>query len=37
MGNQCLTGDNTPRKSMTGYHRRSIAETAMYRVQQLFG
>lgn len=22
---------------MTGYHRRSIAERAMYRVKQLFG
>lgn len=37
VANQRLTGDNTRWKIMTGYHRRSIAETAMYRVKQLFG
>ncbi|NIG63032.1 MAG: transposase [Serratia symbiotica] len=33
VANQRLTGDNTRRESMTGYHRRLIAETAMYRVK----
>jgi hypothetical protein len=37
VANQRLTGDNTRWKNMTGYHRRSVAETAMYRVKQLFG
>ncbi|NIG62415.1 MAG: transposase [Serratia symbiotica] len=36
VANQLLTGDNTRTKSMTCYPRR-IAETAMYRVQQLCG
>jgi hypothetical protein len=36
VANQRLTGDNARWKNMTGYHRRSIAETAMYRVKQLF-
>ncbi len=30
--NQRITGDNTRWKSITGYHRRSIAATARYRV-----
>jgi hypothetical protein len=33
VANQRLTGDNTRWKNMTGYHRRSVAETAMYRVK----
>ncbi|NIH16375.1 MAG: hypothetical protein G5700_08130 [Serratia symbiotica] len=37
MANQRVTGDNTRRKSITGYHRRSIAATARYRVKQLCG
>ncbi|NIH16256.1 MAG: IS5/IS1182 family transposase, partial [Serratia symbiotica] len=37
VANQRLTGDNTRWKSITGYHRRSIAATARYRVKQLFG
>ncbi|NIG62584.1 MAG: hypothetical protein G5663_04075 [Serratia symbiotica] len=36
MANQRLTGDNIRWKSMTVYHRRSIAEIEMYRVKQLF-
>ncbi|NIG62707.1 MAG: transposase [Serratia symbiotica] len=34
--NQRLSGDNTRRKIITGYHRSSIAETAIYRLKQLF-
>ncbi len=37
VANQRLTGENTRWKSITGYHRRSIAATARYRVKQLFG
>ncbi len=37
VANQRVTGDNTRWKSITGYHRRSIAVTARYRVKQLFG
>ncbi len=37
VANQRVTGDNTRWKSITGYHRRSIAATARYRVKQLFG
>ncbi|WP_394348913.1 transposase [Klebsiella quasipneumoniae] len=35
--NQRLTGSNAWWKWTTDYNRRSIAETAMYRVKQLFG
>jgi hypothetical protein len=31
VANQRLTGDNARWKNMTGYHRRSIAETAVIR------
>ncbi|WP_459609643.1 transposase [Dickeya oryzae] len=34
---QRLSGSNGRWKKTTGYNRRSIAETAMYRVKQLFG
>jgi hypothetical protein len=33
----CLSGSNARWKWTTDYNRRSIAETAMYRVKQLFG
>ncbi|MBY8614946.1 IS5/IS1182 family transposase, partial [Escherichia coli] len=32
-----MTGSNARWKWTTDYNRRSIAETAMYRVKQLFG
>ncbi|MDM4472332.1 hypothetical protein QTP23_32030, partial [Klebsiella michiganensis] len=35
--NQRMTGSNARWKWTTDYNRRSIAETAMYRVKQLFG
>ncbi|GKN93393.1 hypothetical protein NUKP88_47650 [Klebsiella variicola] len=35
--NQRLSGNNARWKWTTDYNRRSIAETAMYRVKQLFG
>lgn len=35
--NQRLSGSNARWKWATDYNRRSIAETAMYRVKQLFG
>ena len=34
---QRLTGSNAYWKWNTAYNRRSVAETAMYRVKQLFG
>ncbi|BEC47217.1 hypothetical protein VEE53_27150 [Escherichia coli] len=34
---QRMTGSNARWKWTTDYNRRSIAETAMYRVKQLFG
>ncbi|WP_447883411.1 transposase [Serratia fonticola] len=34
---QRLTGSNAYWKWNTTYNRRSVAETAMYRVKQLFG
>ncbi|GBU14230.1 hypothetical protein AwEntero_28310 [Enterobacterales bacterium] len=34
---QRLTGSNAYWKRNTAYNRRSVAETAMYRVKQLFG
>ncbi|MCL3056319.1 IS5 family transposase, partial [Klebsiella pneumoniae] len=37
VANQRLTGSNARWKWTTDYNRRSIAETAMYRVKQLFG
>nr|QGW58971.1 Mobile element protein [Klebsiella pneumoniae]QGW58988.1 LeuC [Klebsiella pneumoniae] len=37
MANQRMTGSNARWKWTTDYNRRSIAETAMYRVKQLFG
>ncbi|HCP4517871.1 TPA: IS5/IS1182 family transposase, partial [Escherichia coli] len=37
VANQRLTGSNARCKWTTDYNRRSIAETAMYRVKQLFG
>ncbi|EPD9494808.1 transposase, partial [Escherichia coli] len=37
VANQRLTGSNAWWKWTTDYNRRSIAETAMYRVKQLFG
>ncbi|RWR02594.1 transposase [[Pantoea] beijingensis] len=37
MANERLSGSNARWKWTTGYNRRSIAETAMYRVKQLFG
>ncbi|MET6459409.1 IS5 family transposase [Klebsiella pneumoniae] len=36
VANQRLTGSNARWKWTTDYNRRSIAETAMYRVKQLF-
>ena len=37
VANQRMTGSNARWKWTTDYNRRSIAETAMYRVKQLFG
>ncbi|OEH10283.1 transposase [Enterobacter roggenkampii] len=37
VANQQMTGSNARWKWTTDYNRRSIAETAMYRVKQLFG
>ncbi len=37
VANQRLSGSNARWKWTTDYNRRSIAETAMYRVKQLFG
>ncbi len=37
VANQRLSGSNARWKWTTEYNRRSIAETAMYRVKQLFG
>lgn len=37
VANQRLSGSNARWKWATDYNRRSIAETAMYRVKQLFG
>ena len=37
VANQRLSGSNARWKWETDYNRRSIAETAMYRVKQLFG
>ncbi|EIJ8552759.1 IS5/IS1182 family transposase, partial [Salmonella enterica] len=37
IANQRLSGSNARWKWTTEYNRRSIAETAMYRVKQLFG
>ncbi len=37
VANQRLSGSNARRKWTTDYNRRSIAETAMYSVKQLFG
>lgn len=37
VANQRLSGNNARWKWTTDYNRRSIAETAMYRVRQLFG
>ncbi|CAI0845286.1 Uncharacterised protein [Serratia quinivorans] len=34
---QRLTGSNAYWKWNTAYHRRSVTETAMYRVKQLLG
>jgi hypothetical protein len=36
----CLGGDDLARKlwkKLTGYHKRSLVETTMYRIKQLFG
>lgn len=37
VANQWLSGSNARWKWTTDYNRWSIAETAMYRVKQLFG
>lgn len=37
VANQHLSGSSARWKWATDYNRRSIAETAMYRVKQLFG
>lgn len=37
IANQRLSGSNARWKWTTEYNRRSIAETVMYRVKQLFG
>jgi len=37
VANQHLSGSNARWKWTTDYNRRSIAETAMYRIKQLFG
>jgi len=37
VANQRLTGSHARWKWTTDYNRRSIAETAMYRVKRLFG
>ena len=37
VANQRLSGSNARWKWTTEYYRRAIAETAMYRVKQLFG
>lgn len=37
VANQRLSGSNARWKWTTDYNRRSIAETSMYRVKQLFG
>jgi hypothetical protein len=37
VANQRLSGSNARWKWTTEYNRRSIAETAMYRVKQLLG
>ncbi|EKS7764879.1 IS5 family transposase [Edwardsiella ictaluri] len=37
VANQRLRGSNARWKRTTDYNRRSIAETAMYRIKQLFG
>ncbi|ARF49010.1 IS5 family transposase [Pantoea stewartii subsp. stewartii DC283] len=37
VANQRLSGSNARWKWTTDYNRRSIAETAMYRIKQLFG
>jgi hypothetical protein len=37
VANQHLSGSNDAWKKKTGYHRRSVAETAMFRIKTLLG
>ncbi len=37
VGRQKLYGSNKKWKQKYGYHRRSLSETTMYRLKQLFG
>lgn len=37
MANQHLSGSNDLWKKKVGYHRRSVAETAMFRMKTLLG
>lgn len=37
VANQRLSGSNDAWKKKVGYHRRSVAETAMFRIKTLFG
>lgn len=37
MANQHLSGSNDVWKKKVGYHRRSVAETAMFRIKTLPG
>lgn len=37
MANQHLNGSNDLWKKKVGYHRRSVAETAMFRIKTLLG
>lgn len=37
VANQYLSGNNDVWKKKTGYHRRSVAETAMFRIKTLLG
>ena len=37
MANQHLSGSNDVRKKKVGCHRRSVTETAMFRIKTLLG